>query len=224
MTMKIANEGWVFIIGLPLFFGVLAGGAYALNVSFLGHLLAALALILALFMVYFFRDPERAVPGDPNLVLSGADGVVRCVETLSDLKYLGKPAVRISVFLSPMDVHINRTPIAGTVQDLGYVAGKHLLTMNNAASEHNEHSRILIQGEKTTCLVHQIVGPIVRRVIYWLQIGQILKPGDRIGLMKFGSRLDVYLPAEEVEVLVQPGEKVQAGITTIARVTERLSS
>jgi len=224
MKLRIAREGWPFIIGLPLFCVVIG----VLSKFFVSQALAcafyALALIFCAFMVYFFRDPERIPPSDTNVVVSGADGVVRCVEKLDDLKYLGVPAIRISVFLNPFNVHINRAPIGGVVTQLGYEPGKHLLTMNNAASEHNEHSRILIRGERISCRVHQIVGPVVRRVIYWLQQDQTLSKGDRIGLMKFGSRLDVYLPAESVSVLVQVGDKVQAGLTPIATISKQVSS
>jgi len=125
--------------------------------------------------------------------------------------------VRISIFLSPFDVHVNRTPLAGTVTALAYTPGKHQLTYLNAASEWNEHSAILIEGRGTRCLVKQIVGPIVRRVVYWLELQQRLAPGERIGMMKFGSRLDMYFPAAEVDALVQPGDRVRAGVTAVAR-------
>jgi phosphatidylserine decarboxylase len=114
-------------------------------------------------------------------------------------------------------VHVNRSPLAGTVKSLAYFPGRHMLTIRNASSEHNEHSSIVIEGGGLRCLVKQIVGPIVRRVVYWLHEGQGLDKGDRIGIMKFGSRLDVYLPADAVDVLVKPGDRVFAGITPIAR-------
>ena len=180
--------------------------------------MVALAILLTAFMVYFFRDPDRPTVGDASLVLSGADGWVRCVEQIPEPRFLKTDCLRISTFLTPFDVHVNRSPIAGQVKHLGYTPGKHLLTIQEASAEHNEHSTIVIDGPRTRCLVRQIVGPLVRRVIYWLDLNQDLKTGDRIGMMKFGSRLDVYLPSDDVEVLVKKGDRVFAGITPIARI------
>ena len=174
--------------------------------------------MLCLFMIYFFRDPERESPSGDNLVVAGADGVVRTVEEMPEPTYLKTDAVRISIFLNPFNVHVNRSPLAGNVTRLGYTPGKHLLTIQNAASEYNEHSSILIEGEQTRCLVKQIVGPLVRRVVYWLQEGQTLAKGERIGMMKFGSRLDMYFPRDAVDVKVMRGDNVQAGITVVATV------
>lgn len=178
----------------------------------------ALLAVLTAFLVYFFRDPDRPALTDSNVVVSGADGWVRCVEEMPEEKFLGVQCVRISTFLTPFDVHVNRAPIAGSVTALDYTPGKHLFTIQQAASEYNEHSSIVIEGRRTRCLVKQIVGPIVRRVVYWLQVGQVLGIGERIGMMKFGSRLDVYLPAADVEVLVKKGDRVFAGLTAIARI------
>jgi phosphatidylserine decarboxylase len=215
--MRIVREGWIFILGTPALCvgaGLLAAHFALAPLAGFFYLLAGVALA---FMVYFFRDPERTAPADPSVIVSGADGEVRLIETIADPAFVGEPAVRISVFLNPFNVHVNRSPIAGKVGRLAYIPGRHILTWKDEASEHNEHSSIEIQGESIRCVVHQIVGPIVRRVIYWLQSGQTLVKGDRIGLMKFGSRLDVYLPASKVTVVVQKGDKVEAGLTPIAR-------
>ncbi len=216
--MKLAkgfgSHAWVVL----LVGGAIAAPCFWLGWTILGSLAAALTLIGLLFMVYFFRDPDRPQMPDSSVVVSGADGWVRCVEEMPEEKFLGVQCVRISTFLTPFDVHVNRSPIAGTVKALDYTPGKHLLTIQQAASEYNEHSSILIEGRRTRCLVKQIVGPIVRRVVYWLKVDQQLGTGDRIGMMKFGSRLDVYLPADDVTVLVKKGDRVFAGITAIARI------
>ncbi|MBP7829837.1 MAG: phosphatidylserine decarboxylase family protein [Kiritimatiellae bacterium] len=175
-----------------------------------------LAVVGAAFMLFFFRDPERAIPDDPRVLVAGADGLIRAIEVIPEDKFLKAEAVRISIFLSPFNVHINRTPMGGQVTGLAYTPGRHLLTISNKASEFNEHSSILVEGAGTRCLVRQIVGPIVRRVIYWLKPNQELRKGDRIGLMKFGSRLDMYFPAADVEVRVKKGDKVRAGETVVA--------
>jgi phosphatidylserine decarboxylase len=183
-----------------------------------GAIALVLAAVLVAFMVYFFRDPDRPALADVAVVVSGADGWVRCVEEVPEPRFLKTNCLRISTFLTPFDVHVNRAPIGGQVKHLGYTPGKHLLTIQEASAEYNEHSTIVIEGPRTRCLVRQIVGPLVRRVIYWLELNQSLRTGDRIGMMKFGSRLDVYLPADDVEVLVKKGDRVFAGITAIARI------
>ncbi|MCO5045317.1 MAG: phosphatidylserine decarboxylase [Kiritimatiellae bacterium] len=216
--MKLAkgfgSHAWVVL----LVGGVIAAPCFWLGWAICGAIATLLTLIGLLFMVYFFRDPDRPQMPDSSVVVSGADGWVRCVEEMPEPKFLGVPCVRISTFLTPFDVHVNRSPIAGTVTALDYTPGKHLLTIQQAASEYNEHSSIVIEGRRTKCLVKQIVGPIVRRVVYWLDVGQQLGTGDRIGMMKFGSRLDVYLPVDDVTVLVKKGDRVFAGITAIARI------
>lgn len=215
--MKIARGGWSHIlIGVAV-----AGlGAFALyhDYRLAGLPLLVAGLLLTAFMVYFFRDPERQSPGDDSIIVSGADGWVRSVEHIPEARYLKCDTVRISVYLTPWDVHVNRVPMAGKVVGLGYTPGKHILTRNPKSSEVNEHSTILIQGPKFTCMVRQIVGPIVRRVQYWLDMNQDVARGERLGIMKFGSRLDIYLPAQHVTPQVKAGDRVFAGLSVIARV------
>ena len=215
--IKIAKGGWSHIgLGVVL---VLAGTAlWYYYCPITGGVIAGLGAVVVGFMVYFFRDPERIPPADPLAILSGADGWIRLVENMPEEKFLCTQTVRISTFLTPFDVHVNRSPMPGVVKALDYSPGAHLLTIRNAASERNEHSSILIHGQATRCLVKQIVGPIVRRVVYWLHEGQQLAAAERIGIMKFGSRLDVYLPEADVEVTVKRGDRVFAGITIIARI------
>ena len=217
--LKIARGGWSHIsVGI-----VIGGlGLFSLNRGFAiaGSLLLLAGLLVVAFMVYFFRDPERVASGDSSVVLSGADGWIRSVERIPEAKYLKRDTIRISTYLTPWDVHVNRVPIAGKVVGLDYTPGKHILTRNPKSSEVNEHSTIIIAGEQITCMVRQIVGPLVRRVRYWLQLDQPVASGDRLGIMKFGSRLDIYLPAEDVKPEVKAGDRVFAGITVIARITK----
>jgi phosphatidylserine decarboxylase len=217
--MKIVKDGYPLIIGIP---GVCAVAAmlvtsHAPAARGAAWALYAVGLLGCLFMLYFFRDPERIPACGPAEFVSAADGVVRSVEWLDEPRFLKCPAVRISVFLSPFNVHVNRVPLAGTVLEAGYTPGRHLFTLDPKSSEYNEHSSILIQGEKTRCLARQIVGPVVRRVVYWLEPGQAVAQGQRLGMMKFGSRMDLYFPAAEVAAAVQRGDPVQAGLTVVAR-------
>jgi len=215
--MKIVKDGYGPIIGSAVCFGSLMILSLAAGRSALSFIFLLLTVVSVSFFVYFFRDPERIPPADPDAILSGADGVVRAVEKVEEPRYIKGKATRISIFLNPFDVHVNRAPVGGIVKGLAYTPGKHLLTISNESSEYNEHSSIYIENERTRCLVKQIVGPIVRRVVYWLELEQKLNAGDRIGMMKFGSRMDIYFPDGDAEVVVQKGQRVSAGITVVAR-------
>lgn len=214
--MRIVKDGYGPIIGSAALFGLLAAGAHVAGWSGLSFTALTVGVIAVAFFLYFFRDPDRTAPADASSIVSGADGVIRAIENIREEKYLNTDTVRISIFLNPFDVHVNRSPLGGVVKGLAYTPGKHLLTISNASSEHNEHSSILVEGESTRCLVKQIVGPVVRRVVYWLEMEQNLSKGDRIGMMKFGSRMDIYLPASDVEVIVKKGDRVRAGESVVA--------
>jgi phosphatidylserine decarboxylase len=175
------------------------------------------AVILCGYMLYFFRDPVRIAPSDPSAIVAGAEGRVMAVMDVVEPTFLKTNAVRISIFLSLIDVHVNRAPMAGRVEFAQYFEGARYFTFQEKSSDFNQHSSILIKNERTTCLVNQIVGPVARRVVYWIEVGQILTKGQSIGMMKFGSRLDMYFPKGDVEVLVKPGDKVRVGETVVAR-------
>ena len=214
--MKIVKDGYPLVIGGPTV--LVVAGVIALNYcAGTATGLFALALVWALFMLYFFRDPERTPAGGPDEFVSAADGLVRSVEFIDETRFLKCPAVRVSVFLNPFNVHVNRHVMSGVIRAAGYTPGRHLFTMDARSSEYNEHSSILIEGAKTRCLERQIVGPVVRRVVYWQDVGQRVEKGQRLGMMKFGSRMDVYFPAADVETTVIRGDKVMAGVTVIAR-------
>jgi phosphatidylserine decarboxylase len=175
-----------------------------------------LAVIGCAYMLFFFRDPERLTPDDPSMVFAGADGKIMAIKHLVEDKHLHTNAVRISVFLSLMDVHVNRAPIQGTVTFAKYFPGERYFTFEEKSSDFNQHSEIVIENDRTRILVNQIVGPVARRVVFWVEPGQRLQAGERLGIMKFGSRLDVYIPADDVnEILVEPGQAVTAGETVL---------
>lgn len=177
---------------------------------------AGLAGVLVGYLLYFFRDPPRVPPSEPNAILAGADGTVVGIKQLREEKFLGTNVVRVSIYLSLMDVHVNRAPLAGTVTFLGAFPGKRYFTFREESSEYNTHNAIMIENAATRCLVKQIAGPFTREVVYWLERGQTIEGGERIGMMKFGSRLDMYLPADEVSVCVKEGQTVRAGETLVA--------
>jgi phosphatidylserine decarboxylase len=179
-----------------------------------------IAAVFTGYFLYFFRDPERTAPADPDVIVAGADGVIMRIMDVREDKHLKTDCVRISIFLSLFDVHVNRAPIAGMSTFLGYVPGKHFFTFQEKSSDHNQHNAILIEGERTRCLVYQIVGPVARRVVYWPDHDKAvaLDKGTRIGMMKFGSRLDMYFPKADITVMTKVGDTVRAGETIVARI------
>ncbi len=175
-------------------------------------LVAAFFVALALFMMYFFRDPNRTIPTDADIIVSAADGKVTRIEDRDDGKF-------VSVFLSPTDVHINRAPISGKVVKVEMFQGKKAPATSNEASQTNERNAMTIEGEKMTVVCTQIVGILARRIVCWSKAGDDLKIGEKYGLIKFGSRTDLLMP-RNVEVLVKVGDRVVGGETIIGKLVE----
>ena len=177
---------------------------------------AVLLGILAAFMAFFFRDPERQPPSDPNVVVAPADGRVTRVKPVetgsSDVS-----ATVVSIFLSPLDVHINRAPIAGEITNVAYTRGKFLMATNENASLVNEQNALTIKGERITVVCKQVAGILARRIVCWKRAGERVALGERFGLIKFSSRTDILLPAN-VDVVVAEGDRVQGGTTIIGRI------
>ncbi len=174
---------------------------------------AILPVLLAGFFLWFFRDPRREIPAGAGLIVSPGDGVV--TETVGIDTPEGRRQ-RISVFLSVFNVHVNRMPIAGEVVRVEYKKGLYLNAMNPESAERNEQSIITVRGEGIEVTFKQIAGLLARRIVCNLKQGQRVKRGDRMGLIKFGSRVDVILPAD-VEIVVKKGDKVSGGKSVLAR-------
>lgn len=189
----------------------LALGAVAAAFGLIGTSIALLALAAAI--AYFFRDPERKPPADPAAVVSPADGrVMEVAEELLD----GQPGRRISIFLAVWNVHVNRAPMSGRLERVEYRPGKFYAAMRARASVDNEQNVFYLDTGRGRIVFKQVAGWIARRVVSWKSPGDSLVLGERIGLIRFGSRMDVWLP-ECVEVVVRPGEKVAAGESVVAR-------
>ena len=205
--MRIAREGFIYI-AIP---AVIAAILLVLNY----WVVAIPFVIIFAFMTFFFRDPRRQPPAEPDVIVAPADGRVTRVASLvpNDLE---SPTL-ISIFLSPFDVHINRSPIAGRVTDVSYVKGKFLIATNEKASLVNEQNALTIEGDRVTVVCKQIAGILARRIVCWKHKNDQLALGERIGLIKFSSRTDVVLPAN-VKVTVTEGMKVQGGTTIIGRI------
>jgi phosphatidylserine decarboxylase len=209
--MKIDKAGVPFIAGALVPAAVLAGARrYGWATGFAA---------LGAFFAYFFRDPDRQVPTEPGLVVSPADGRV-VIAGDADPRWSPPGAWKqITIFLSPMDVHMNRTPVDGRVTRVDYREGKFLPAYKQEANE-NELNEIWVDHHGEPVVVRQIVGVLARRIVCRVVEGQALARGERIGLMKFGSRMDVFLPAR-AEVLARVGEQVVAGETVLARLPPR---
>ena len=197
------------------------GFAYSAALGALGILAASLGgiawavpeLLLAAFVLYFFRDPERIVPAGEGVVVSPADGKI--VEARA-VELGGRPQWKVSIFLSLLDVHVNRAPVAGTIQELHYQPGRFLVASRPEASVQNEQNTVTIRGERITVTFRQIAGLLARRIVFRKRIGDHVERGERVGLIKFGSRVDLFLPSE-TELLVSVGDRVRGGSSILAR-------
>ena len=186
--------------------------AIALGV-FLSWPWAVLPVLLALFFLWFFRDPQRAVPAAAGAIVSPGDGKVTDVGTV---EINGRPHTRVSIFLSVFDVHVNRSPIAGTVRHVEYRRGDFRNAMGAASAESNEQNIVTVEGEGQTVIFKQIAGLLARRIVFQKQVGDVLQRGERVGMIKFGSRVDVLFdPACAVRVKV--GDRVRGGADIIAQ-------
>ncbi len=170
------------------------------------------AWLLALFFVQFFRDPERRIPDIPGAIVSPGDGKVTDVSTL---EFAGGPRTRISIFLNVFNVHVNRSPIAGTIRAVEYRKGRFGNAVGAVSAEENEQNIVTVEGEGETVVFKQIAGLLARRIVFTKKVGDRLARGERVGMIKFGSRVDVLMPAD-VAVQVKVGDKVAGGSTVLA--------
>jgi phosphatidylserine decarboxylase len=181
---------------------------------FLFPITTILPVIVLLFVVYFFRDPERNISDDEYSILSAADGTVMDICEIDEDTYIGGKAIKVSIFLSLFNVHVNRSPISGTVKYKSYRPGKYLPAFKSHASELNERNTIGIENEKTKVLVHQLTGLVARRIVCWSKENDTLKQGERFGLIKFGSCTEIIMPCN-VDIKVKKCDVVRGGITVI---------
>jgi len=170
------------------------------------------ALLLGAFCLWFFRDPERPIPGLPGAIVSPGDGKVTDVSTMTSGE---GPRARISIFLSVFDVHVNRSPIAGVIREVRYQRGKFLNAMAANSAEENEQNIVTVEGEGRTVVFKQIAGLIARRIVFDMKVGDTVSRGQRVGLIKFGSRVDVVFD-RDAAIQVKPGDRVKGGATVLA--------
>ncbi len=206
-TRALLEARWILVV---------LGGAWLVALLFFQPLAVFLAFAV-LFTFYFFRDPERTPPGDPGLAVAPADGVVVAVEDCDGDGLLGGPVRRIVIFLSVLDVHVNRSPIAGEVTHSEPRDGAFHDARDPRSSQFNACRTWVIRGEGCSVVVRQITGAIARRIVAWSRVGDPLARGERFGMIRFGSRTEVDFP-DGTETLVRPGDRVSAGETPIARI------
>ena len=198
------SDGYYYALALlaaAVLLGWLAGPVWGLP-----------ACLLVLFFLWFFRDPERVIPDSAGAVVSPGDGKVTDV---SSILMNGAPVTRISIFLNVFDVHVNRSPLAGVIREVRYQKGKFLNAMNPASAEHNEQNTVTVEGDGQTVVFKQIAGLLARRIVFNKKVGDPVKRGERVGLIKFGSRVDVFLDAS-ARLQIKVGDRVKGGSSVLA--------
>jgi phosphatidylserine decarboxylase len=205
--MRIDPAGWPFVLG---------GLVVTIIVAFTAGLILGLVLLgLSVFFLFFFRDPDRVSEAPASAVLSPADGRVMVAGASTAQGFPSSDWQQISIFLSPMDVHVNRMPVSGTVKRVRYHPGRFLPAYRPESVDLNEYTEVVIEDGGSTVVVRQIVGILARRIVCRVKEGDVVKAGERFGVMKFGSRMDVFLPSDAT-VRTRVGEKVVGGVTLIA--------
>jgi phosphatidylserine decarboxylase len=205
--IPVASEGWPFIIPLAIVTALLFALGWKNT--------AVVSLALTLFVLYFFRDPERTVPQGTGAVVSPADGRVIVVKDIFEPTYLKQEVKQISIFLSVFNVHVNRSPISGTVETVKYNPGKFHVASVDKASLDNEQTAMVISDGKHRVLVKQIAGLIARRIVCYAEPGDAIRTGERYGLIRFGSRVDIFLP-KDADLKVKVGDRVAGARDIIA--------
>jgi phosphatidylserine decarboxylase len=209
--VRIAPEGWPFIIILAVI---------TLVTYFLGKPWMAVGpLFLFLFMVFFFRDPSRVIPSGEGIIVSPADGKVIQIRTKKDNEYLNEDVTEVSIFMSPLDVHVNRSPYDGTVELVKHSPGGFHAAYTDEAALKNENIAMVLRTSFGRVLIRQVAGFVARRAVCRVKPDDVLKRGERYGIIKFGSRVDTYLP-KTAQIKVMVGQRVKAGETILANVSE----
>ncbi|OQX86423.1 phosphatidylserine decarboxylase [candidate division KSB1 bacterium 4484_87] len=208
-----AKDGYGFLTGVFLFFILMLAGAI-ISRNFLLEILALISFVFLLFSFYFFRDPERQTPAMENAIISPADGKIIVIDEVNEPDYFKGRVKKVSIFMSVTDVHVNRIPVSGKVNYFNYKKGSFLPAYHEDASLQNEHTSIGIENEKMKILFRQIAGILARRIVCHIREGNKVTRGERFGMIKFGSRVDIFVPLH-VEIKVKLNDKVKAGETII---------
>lgn len=214
-----ARDGYVTICVTAIFAVIVSAIGYYID-HWTSYVIYFSMATLFAFILYFFRDPNRDITQGDNYVLSPADGNVVQIKEIEEERYIKGKATQISIFLSPMDVHVNRNPVTGTLEYLEYEPGIFLVAYDHRASELNERADFGVRHPSDTKVFYrQITGFLARRIVYHVEKGDELEAGKRFGMMKFGSRMDIIVP-KDIEINVSEGERAVAGETILATINE----
>ncbi len=213
-----AREGYLTMTIAVLFTAVIFALTYIYIPHWVAYPIYIVVGVCCGIVIYFFRDPERAVPEGENLVISPADGVVVLIKEYDEQVYIKGKTTQISIFLSPLDVHVNRNPVSGKLEYLKYHPGKYLMAWNEHSSEFNERADFgVLHPTGTKFFFKQITGFLARRIVYHIRKGDELIAGERFGMMKFGSRMDIIVPSN-VEIKVKEGDRTIAGESILGKI------
>ncbi len=217
MITKYGHSTFALIIISVLF---LLLSAFLINDNSYTAVISLLSIMILVFSLNFFRDPERKSPGRIDAIVSPADGKVLLIKEVEENKFIKSKGIQVSVFMSPLNVHVNRIPIDGTVDFIQYCKGKYLVAFDDKASEENERSELGITSKFGKVFFTQVAGYIARRIVYELKKGEEVKQGNRFGMIKFGSRVDVIAPSGW-EIKVKKGDKITAGETILFEYSDK---
>jgi phosphatidylserine decarboxylase len=216
--MTIHKEGYkiIFIVAfMALILNTILHTYYPGDALFYG--LSIFSIVLCLFVISFFRNPRRSIGGDANSIIAPADGKVVVIEEVMETEYFNEKRLQVSTFMSPANVHVNRSPIDGEVKYFKYHPGRYLVAWHPKSSTDNERTSLVVENDSFSVLIRQIAGKLARRIVYYVEQGDELERGEEFGFIKFGSRVDLFLPLN-TKINVEIGQKVRGGETVLGEV------
>lgn len=218
--MTIHREGYKYITIATIVFALVAwlNAKFLMDIPVLYWLIQVVFFALWFWIVWFFRIPNRTFTKGENLVIAPADGKVVVIEETFEPEYFKDQRLQVSIFMSPLNVHVNRTPIEGEIKYMKYHPGKYLVAWHPKSSTENERTTVVVGNQKTTLLMRQIAGALARRICWYVKEGDKLKQNDEFGFIRFGSRVDIYFPVG-TKIDVKIGDTVQGGMTVLARMS-----
>lgn len=214
MRFMISKYGINTFIVLAAFSLILIAASFFISNNWIKYTLLIAGILFLLFNINFFRDPERNTPSGENIIVSTADGEIISIKEVFEKRFLNDNAIQVSIFMSPLNVHVNRIPISGTIDYLNYIKGDYLVAFHEKSDLRNERTEIGITSKYGKVLFTQVAGFIARRIVFDLRLGDTVKTGQRFGMIKFGSRSDLIVP-KNWNIKVKVGDKVKAGETII---------
>lgn len=216
--MTIHREGYKYITIATVLFALIAwlNQHFLIDILWLYWPIQLVFFLLWLWIVWFFRIPNRVFTQGENLVIAPADGKVVVIEETTETEYFKDKRLQVSIFMSPLNVHVNRSPIKGEVKYMRYHPGKYLVAWHPKSSTENERTTVVVGNQKTTLLMRQIAGALARRICYYVKEGQPIAQNEEFGFIRFGSRVDIYFPVG-TQIDVKIGQKVEGGVTVLAK-------